>query len=102
MSHTQSHPLAPQLPWRPLFSEEELQRGMTHYGGGERLRRVAAKLAAGQPIKAVTLGGSVTFGHGVGDPALSYPSLFFRFINGTFPHRCASQGTRSRPDWRHR
>jgi hypothetical protein len=84
----------PQLPWAPLFSEEEMQRGVTHYGGGERLLRVAAKLLAGRPIKAVALGGSVTFGHGVDDPALSYPSLFFRFINTSFPHRWAAACSR--------
>lgn len=78
-----------QLPWAPLLTAEEVQQGTTYYGGGARLRAVAAKLLAGQAIKVFTLGGSVTYGHGVEDLTLSYPSRFFQFINASFPHRCA-------------
>ena len=39
------------VPWTPLLSQHELERGLTYYGSGERLRAVAAKLLAGQPIK---------------------------------------------------
>jgi palmitoyltransferase len=77
-----------QLPWAPILTPEEVQQGTTFYGGGARLRRVAAKLLAGQPVKVVTLGGSVTYGHGVEDLSLSYPSRFFQFIKASFPHRC--------------
>ncbi|PSC75050.1 hypothetical protein C2E20_1732 [Micractinium conductrix] len=77
----------PQMPWRPLLTAEERDQGVAHYGGGARLRSVAAKLLAGQPIKAYAVGGSVTYGHGVEDPSLAYPSLFFRHINVSFPHR---------------
>lgn len=82
------YPPTLQLPWAPLLREEEWARGIVHYGGGARMRQVAAKLAAGRPIKSATLGGSITFGHGVSDPQLhAFPSLFFRFINTTWPHR---------------
>ena len=77
-----------QLPWAPILTPEEVQQGTTFYGGGARLRRMAAKLRAGRPVKVVTLGGSVTYGHGVEDLSLSYPSRFFQFINASFPHRC--------------
>lgn len=39
------------LPWQPRLSRQEAQRGLAYYGSGERLRAVAAKLLAGQPIK---------------------------------------------------
>ena len=82
-------PAAPlQLPWAPLLSEEEQRQGVSHGGGGARLRAVARKLLAGQPITAVTLGGSITYGHGCDDLALAYPSRFFAFLNATWPHRC--------------
>lgn len=79
--------LPPPLPWESLLTAGEVQRGISYYGGGARLRRVAQKLLDRKPIKVFTLGGSVTYGHGVEDAAQSYPSLFFRFINETFPHR---------------
>lgn len=88
-----------QLPWVPLLSEEERLRGMSYYGGGARLRAVAAKLAAGQHIKAVTLGGSVTYGHGVDDLRLSYPALLFSFINASWPHRRAAVGGLGHAVW---
>lgn len=76
----------PKMPWAPLLTGEEQGKGVSHYGGGARLRAVAAKLLAGQPVKAFTLGGSVTYGHGVDDLSLAYSSLFFRYLNETFPH----------------
>ena len=39
------------LPWEPLLTHDDLQRGVQFYGTGARLRRVAAKLLAGEPIK---------------------------------------------------
>lgn len=73
------------------MTQQEQERGITHYGSGGRLRRVAAKLLEGRPIKAFTLGGSVTFGHGVQDAErLSYPARFFQFITANFPNRWAS------------
>ena len=33
-----------ELPWEPLLTDEEVQRGQGYYGSGTRLRRVAAKL----------------------------------------------------------
>ena len=41
------------LPWAPLLSQDDILRGLTYYGTGERLRAVAAKLLAGKPIKVV-------------------------------------------------
>lgn len=39
------------LPWEPLLTDEEVQRGEGYYGTGRRLRRVASKLLAGEPIQ---------------------------------------------------
>ena len=81
--------LALQVPWPPLLTEEEVQRGCTYYGSGYRLRRVAKKLWAGQPIKMFMLAGSVTAGGGTQtpDPSLEYTARFLQFINTSFPHR---------------
>ena len=49
-----------QLPWDPALSREELRRGQMYFGSGARLHKLAHKLLAGQPIKAVALGGSIT------------------------------------------
>lgn len=64
-----------------------MQRGMAYWGSGRRLRRVAAKLLAGQPIRAVTLGGSVTYGNGASSSGRAYAGRFFQFIRAAFPHR---------------
>eukprot|EP00887_Chlorella_sp_A99_P000276 scaffold13.g276.t1 len=74
------------LPWAQLLSEEEVQRAQGYYGSGRRMRAVAAKLLAGRPIKAYTLGGSVTRGLGASAPNASYPARFFQFVNSSFPH----------------
>ena len=115
------------LPWEPLLTDEEVQRAQGYYGSGSAMRRAAAKLLAGQPIKVtqvplgagwweggrvqprrcvrmgawltpvalpvpvlqvVTLGGSITRGTGATQPSRGYTSLFFSWINATFPHRC--------------
>lgn len=80
-------PLHLLLPWEPLLSEEELQRGLTYYGSGARLQAVAQKLLEGKPIKAVTIGGSVTVASRLSRLGKSYAELFFRFINASFPHK---------------
>ena len=82
-------PLLPPLPWEPLLTAAQLRRGLSFYGSGARIERVAAKLLAGQPITAVTLGASVTRGHGASSMESGYPSRFFDFLNASFPHRCA-------------
>ncbi|KAL4440672.1 hypothetical protein ABPG77_000381 [Micractinium sp. CCAP 211/92] len=80
-------PGLPPPPWRPLLRSEELQRGLAFYGSGARIQRVASKLLAGHPIKAFTIGGSVTRGAGASSPDRSFPERFFAFLNATFPHR---------------
>ncbi|KAL4427831.1 hypothetical protein ABPG75_001920 [Micractinium tetrahymenae] len=80
------------LPWQPLLSTAARRRGIAFYGSGRRIERVAARLLAGLPITAATLGGSVTVGAGSsgqkgGPKPNSYPQLFFRFLNASFPHR---------------
>ncbi|KAI7839286.1 hypothetical protein COHA_006984 [Chlorella ohadii] len=74
------------VPWQPALSKEERLRGLSYYGSGLRLQRVAAKLLAGQPIKVVMLGGSVTGGGGASAPDLAYAARFFQFVNTSFPH----------------
>ncbi|KAI7841869.1 hypothetical protein COHA_004398 [Chlorella ohadii] len=74
------------LPWPPLLSAADVQRGITYHGTGARLQAVAAKLLAGQPIKAYTLGGSVTKGQGASTDGAAYPHRFFEFIRAAFPH----------------
>lgn len=87
-----NHPVQPRLrvPWQPALSKEERLRGLSYYGSGLRLQRVAAKLLAGQPIKVVMLGGSVTGGGGASAPDLAYAARFFQFVNTSFPHRCGA------------
>ncbi|PSC71318.1 hypothetical protein C2E20_5316 [Micractinium conductrix] len=75
------------MPWQPLLSASEVLRGLSYYGSGERMRALAAKLQAGEPIKAFTLGGSVTKGQGAAKPELGYPARLFQFINATWPHK---------------
>ncbi|KAI7839277.1 hypothetical protein COHA_006975 [Chlorella ohadii] len=75
-----------QLPWPPVLSELQLKRGLAYYGGGQRMERVAAALMAGQPITAVTIGGSVARGAGSTRPERAFPAMFFSFLNATFPH----------------
>lgn len=80
------------LPWQPLLSTAARRRGIAFYGSGRRMERVAARLLAGLPITAAMLGGSVTVGAGSsgqkgGSKPNSYPQLFFRFLNASFPHR---------------
>ena len=45
-------PTQERLPWEPLLTDEEVQRAQGYYGSGSAMRRAAAKLLAGQPIKA--------------------------------------------------
>lgn len=39
------------VPWGPLLTQEEAERGLSYWGSGERLKRFAAKLMAGKPVK---------------------------------------------------
>lgn len=39
------------MPWDALLTDEEVQRAEAYYGSGRRIRRVAAKLLAGEPIQ---------------------------------------------------
>lgn len=48
------------LPWPSLLEEEEVLRGLSYYGSGRALRRLAAKLLGGRPVNIVSIGGSVT------------------------------------------
>ncbi|KAL4429381.1 hypothetical protein ABPG77_005155 [Micractinium sp. CCAP 211/92] len=75
------------MPWKPLLSHRDVRRGLSYYGSGDRLQALLAKLQAGRPIKAYTLGGSVTKGQGASAPEKGYASRFFEFINATWPHR---------------
>lgn len=75
------------VPWGPLLTQQEAQRGLAYYGSGSRLQELAAKLVAGKPIKMFTLGASVTRGIGTTDRAFSYASRFFEFITTAFPHK---------------
>lgn len=76
-------------PWMPgegaLLTDEERKRGVTYAGSGTRLRTFAGKLLAGQPVRVAAVGGSITAGHGAQVEAVSYPWLFFSFLNATFP-----------------
>lgn len=79
--------MLPPPPWQPLLRPAELQRGLAFYGSGARIQRVAARLLAGEPIKAFTIGGSVTRGAGASSPDTTFAERFFAFLNSTFPHR---------------
>ena len=74
------------LPWHAKLSEEEAQRGLSYYGSGNSLRRLAKKLLSGHPITVVAIGGSVTAAGGSDPAGVSYIARFFTYINATFPH----------------
>ena len=74
------------VPWQPRLTSEEVKRGLSYYGSGDRLERVAAKLMAGRPIKIFTLGGSVTKGQGSTATEAAYPAQLFDFIKSNFPN----------------
>ncbi|KAL4450123.1 hypothetical protein ABPG77_010792 [Micractinium sp. CCAP 211/92] len=74
------------VPWKPLFTDEEIRRG-TLYGSGLRLQQLARKLVAGQPIKVVFLGGSVTNSADLEAQGLSFTARFEAFIRSAFPNR---------------
>ncbi|PSC68724.1 hypothetical protein C2E20_7768 [Micractinium conductrix] len=77
--------LAP--PWPTVLTAEEVARAEGYYGTGRRLRHLAAKLLGGRPIKAYTLGGSVTLGNGASDMRrTAYAPRFFQLLNASFPH----------------
>lgn len=40
------------VPWGPLLTQEEAQRGLAYYGSGARLQQLARKLMDGKAIKA--------------------------------------------------
>lgn len=82
------------MPWPPLLTPAEVQRGVYH-GSGGALRALAAKLRAGQGVTVVLLGGSVTNAGELSRQGLSYAARFFNFINSTFPnpaHRFINHG----------
>ncbi len=82
-----------ELPWKPLLTPEEQRRGISYYGSGRALHRVATKLLAGQPIKAYALGGSITGGGGSSNyNKTAYVPRFFQFIRHNFPNRCWGRG----------
>jgi hypothetical protein len=66
------------LPWEPYLTDEEVQRAEGYYGTGARLRRVAAKLLAGEPIQVRTAATSPAWApsskHELGLPASSCES----------------------------
>ncbi|KAL4421750.1 hypothetical protein ABPG77_009733 [Micractinium sp. CCAP 211/92] len=83
-----------EVPWQPLLTQAEVQRGM-YYGSGGRLRALATKLRAGRPVTVVLLGGSVTNAGELSRQGLSYAARFFSFLNSTFPnpaHRFINRG----------
>ncbi|KAI7842797.1 hypothetical protein COHA_003543 [Chlorella ohadii] len=67
--------------------QAEARRGVTYSGSGAALRRLAAKLLAGQPVSLVAIGGSVTSMGGREPDGESYIARVFQYINTTFPHR---------------
>jgi lysophospholipase L1-like esterase len=75
------------VPWGPLLTQEEAQRGLAYYGSGQRLQAVVNKLMAGKPIKVFTLGASVTRGIGTTDRKHSYANRLFEYIAHAFPHK---------------
>lgn len=75
------------VPWGPLLTQEEAQRGLAYYGSGQRLQAVVNKLMDGKPIKVFTLGASVTRGIGTTDRKHSYANRLFEYIAHAFPHK---------------
>lgn len=72
--------------WSYHLPATALQRGVTYKGDACRLQRFRQKLKKGAAVRVVTLGGSVTAGVGVEDKQLSYPSVFFNWIQSVYPN----------------
>ena len=73
--------------WQPLLTREEQRRGISYWGSGGGMQRLAGKLLAGQPVKVLSLGGSVTSGGGSSNSArMGYVPRFFDFLRHNFPH----------------
>jgi hypothetical protein len=87
------------LPWRPWLSQVEARRGVAYPGSGQALRRLAAKLLAGQPISIVSIGGSVTYEGGPEPNGESYIAGIFQYINTSFPHRQHKMQNEGMPSW---
>ncbi|KAL4427737.1 hypothetical protein ABPG75_001826 [Micractinium tetrahymenae] len=71
----------------PPRTARQLEKGIVGYGDRARARRAFAKLLRGEPITAILLGGSVTFGQGASQRGVTdYASRVLAWINATFPH----------------
>lgn len=46
----------PPLPWACVLMPKQLRRGLSYYGSGARIERLAARLLSGEAITAVTIG----------------------------------------------
>lgn len=46
----------------PFLPNDALLRGTSNFGSGDRMRRLGAKLLAGEPVTVAFLGGSITWG----------------------------------------
>eukprot|EP00884_Botryococcus_braunii_P008547 jgi/Botrbrau1/17694/Bobra.0166s0118.1 len=66
-------------------SPEVYQRSLGSHGDPPRLRRVLRRLVAGQAIKVVMVGGSVTVGMGASTRNDSYPQLVLRWLSSLQP-----------------
>ncbi|EFN56843.1 hypothetical protein CHLNCDRAFT_144427 [Chlorella variabilis] len=74
-------------PWEPSLPEHELLKGLVSYGDMSRMRRFFTKLLSGQAVTVVSIGGSVSWGHGASVRGQTdLPALVFQWMNATFPH----------------
>lgn len=65
--------------------DHALTRGQTFTGSGEMLARFARRMLAGQPSTVVTIGGSITYGMGASWWGSAFPTLFFDWLQKSFP-----------------
>ncbi|GFZ43067.1 hypothetical protein JCM24511_00785 [Saitozyma sp. JCM 24511] len=77
------------------LGEASLARAVSYAGSNDRLRRVLARLRAGEPLTYGAIGGSISLGHGVGpdydpnEPRVLH-RLVFEHLNRLFPQKAGT------------
>jgi hypothetical protein len=78
-------------PFNFTLSKDARQRSVVNLGQSERFRVFLRKLAAGEPVRVVVFGGSVTAGNGIAiderqlNRALRFSGVFESWMNSAFP-----------------
>ncbi|EJD40553.1 hypothetical protein AURDEDRAFT_69865 [Auricularia subglabra TFB-10046 SS5] len=70
--------------WVRRFGERNQELVIAYEGSGDRVRRVLAKAARGEPLNYGIIGGSLSRGHGC--HCATFHQQIFDWLNSTYPH----------------